>query len=1065
MLLNIDEITNLGTFSTLDVRVYLPDNATVGDIIKLHTSTADGQSLPNYLPALKQADIDRGYYLLPGSTELRIQGVSSGENTVSATLYQNVTRERVEDPPGSRKYKYVFKDSETGTILSETELASKAVDQDSFVVYEDKDRPGDPIVSSLPAGAGVTIDLPAIGTSTPLDVPNPNGGTYSSAQTEFKTETKVGDWVIINARGQELKIVRGETGWTMDNQPSWLHINGNQVTIDYDATEFPYGSEVTAQLFDAAENESELVRGYLVKDALTLSDLKVINTDKLTGTSIIDTDQSDIQYQVTMTGQEVKDVLVKVDLLDANSNVVATQYLDVTADKETYTGTFTGVSGDEDKYTVKASVIDKETKALMTDNTLASKTVDVMVDTVAPTIGGYSIDAQGITTATIQVKPGTKITTDGNTYFPVASGEWSLPFGSVTEKPSYTVSDTIGHTITVLNPNYDWLMRAADDRVAENPNATDHAPGWSNTDRKFYWNGSDTQGDTIIAAPIQTDGGDYGNAWKRGAIGTEDGWQGFTNGFELNTRGGGSDYIQSRSIVGYTRIYTNDGDDKIVTDFMHGTTDTRYFGDFDGSQQIYMGSGNDSFTVQRNFHAIYAADDENKSYAGDWAGMFATNAKIDMGDGNDTVTITEGIYADNQRESGNYFNLGAGDDTMTTGTISSKPGNWEGSNIINLGTGNDTLTVNGAIESYGDNIGNAARFVLYSEDSSTVKVTGRVSGRVSMLMGNGNDNISVEGNFGMSTDSNEMNWLWTAFNGADTRIYESYGYYGPSFYDGLRSKVEAAFARSNAVDDSTGGNLHLHDSDGTAARVDLGNGNNTFWVKGETIGARIVGGQDADVIKLGTDPDNTSSGGINPNATVSNTLIGTSDGNDSVTLVHMQGGNYVNTGEGNDSVEIHGVQGLHNTVDTGAGNDHVTIYGTVATSGDTSNPNAFNLGAGYDVLSLGANGNTDTNNFSVGATVLPNYAQVLGVEEIAFNGQGATVRIDGDLGTTGVQETLLIHNTANGSNNEVDLNGSWHSVGATTKAGADGTSYNVTEYHSNDTNDIIYIQSGINIVL
>jgi hypothetical protein len=38
-------------------------------------------------------------------------------------------------------------------------------------------------------------------------------------------------------------------------------------------------------------------------------------------------------------------------------------------------------------------------------------------------------------------------------------------------------------------------------------------------------------------------------------------------------------------------------------------------------------------------------------------------------------------------------------------------------------------------------------------------------------------------------------------------------------------------------------------------------------------------------------------------------------------------------------------------------------------------------------------------------------------------------------------------------------------AGATTKVGADGVSYNVTEYHSNSTNDIIYIQStGIQII-
>ncbi|KGQ37079.1 hypothetical protein JP35_09795, partial [Gallibacterium anatis] len=672
MVLNTAELTASTSPSNVTVKIYLPDSAQVGDYVEFPFGSATLQS------EVKQTDIDNGYFEVKAGFPMNF-ALSQGENKYKVKLYQ----------------------SDKATLKSE----------DSLSVIVDKLTPDNPVVESK-TGGEVQITLP----SGEEDIPDKS--------TSVGTRADEGDWVIVTVGNESVKLTKTANGWEKPTEADWIKIDGNTATIPTNTEKFPYGTTVTAQAFDKAGNQSKQGVGHVVKDPLKFTDFKVTNQDLDTTTpNIVDTNQKAIYYTATVEGQEAEEAIIRVRLMKGDQQVEV-HYLDISSDSQTYTGAFNHLSADYEQYKVIADIVHQDKSTGFDDVNLPERSVDVIVDNVVPQLDFSKITSSVSdgpnnkpNSVTIVATDGSHTLKDGNTTVSdAAEMTMKLDFGTAQSDKQRIITDKLGNKVVVYNPKLDWMMRKDDDDdTSSDQYHNDHAQGWGfdtktavmyNQDKALFykWNGDNEAADIIISGMSRTD--EWWNYYnRRGWIGAENSGTAMSldntnmTQFVMDTQGGGADYISAPAIAGNVVIRTNDGDDMITTMNLQGRYDY-YSGlgysrpNVDGSNQIYMGDGNDTFEVTGT-----AKDTEAEGYASaemGYASLYATNAKIDMGSGDDKVSIKWNVFTGSQQESGNYFNLGEGDDTMTVGGNvlgQLRETSYEGSTIINLGSGKDTLSL------------------------------------------------------------------------------------------------------------------------------------------------------------------------------------------------------------------------------------------------------------------------------------------------------------------------------------------------------------------------------------
>ncbi|MFU2123609.1 hypothetical protein ACLRAD_08530 [Gallibacterium anatis] len=528
----------------------------------------------------------------------------------------------------------------------------------------------------------------------------------------------------------------------------------------------------------------------------------------------------------------------------------------------------------------------------------------------------------------------------------------------------------------------------------------------------FYkWNGDNEAADIIVSGMSRTDEWwHYYN--RRGWIGVENTGSStsLTNKtmtqFIMDTLGGGNDYISAPAIAGNVVIRTNDGDDMITTKNLQGRYDY-YIGlgysrpNADGSNQIYMGDGNDTFEVTGT-----AKDTEDPKIAGAvrdemiYASLYATNAKIDMGSGDDKVSIKWNVFTGSQQESGNYFNLGEGDDTMTVGGNvlgQLRETSYEGSTIINLGSGNDTLSL-AKIERESNY--SSPLVLITSKESANVTIGNVKEAQLSMMMGDGEDNVTIKNNLILSGQKSD--WISQVFANNDRFVQQGIERY-KNFYDqALKDQINTNLVR--AIDliatdsqdrSATGGSRAVVGADrvatSTSERIteiidvlDLGDGQNTLSVTGKMFGVNYFGGKDVDTIRsgvtensrfwlgLGEDSvelaqmansaiyagageDKITVGGI-AKQEGRGSIISAEDGNDTIIInalpnktVALEADNSrISGGKGDDIITIKGdLFGIENQILGDAGNDTITISGNIR-----GYNNLIDGGAGNDIITL-----------------------------------------------------------------------------------------------------------------
>ncbi|KGQ41772.1 Ig-like domain-containing protein [Gallibacterium anatis] len=1173
MVLNTEEMARGDSQSRLQVKIYLPSNAVGGDWIQF---PYNGRTFTRELTG---DDIKNGYYSLSLMSDGTMPfDVKNGENTYTVKLLA----------------------SDKTTLKSE----------DSLSVIVDKLTPDTPVVESK-TGGEVQITLP----SGKEDIPDQSTGVGTRADED--------DWVIVTVGNESVKLTKTANGWEKPTEVDWITINGNTATIPTNIEKFPYGTTVTAQAFDKAGNQSEQGVGHVVKDPLKFTDFKVTNQDLDTTTpDIVDTNQKAIYYTATVEGQEAEEALIRVRLMKGDQQVEV-HYLDISSDSQTYTGAFNNLSADYEQYKVIADIVHQDKSTGFDDVNLPEKSVDVIVDNVVPQLDFSKIKSSVSdgpnnkpNSVTIVATDGSHTLKDGNnTVSDAAEMTMKLDFGTAQSDKQRIITDKLGNKVVVYNPKLDWMMRKDDDDdTSSDPYHNDHAQGWGfdtktavmyNQDKALFykWNGDNEAADIIVSGMSRTD-----EWWRyynrRGWIGAENSGSAISldntnmTQFVMDTQGGGADYISAPAIAGNVVIRTNDGDDMITTMNLQGRYDY-YSGlgysrpNVDGSNQIYMGDGNDTFKVTGT-----AKDTEAEGYASaemGYASLYATNAKIDMGSGDDTVSIKWNVFTGSQQESGNYFNLGEGDDTMTvvSGNVLGqlRETSYEGSTIINLGSGNDTLSL-AKIER--ESIYEPPLVLITSKESANVTIGNVKEAQLSMMMGDGEDKVTISKDLILS--GKKSDWISQVFANNDRFVQQGIERY-KNFYDqALKDQINSSLER--AIDliatDSQGRSATGSRAVVGAGRVatstseriteiidvlDLGDGQNTLSVTGKMFGVNYFGGKDVDTIRsgvtensrfwlgLGEDSvklaqmansaiyagageDKITVGGI-ARQEERGSIISAEDGNDTIIInklnpsVALEADNSrISGGKGDDTITINGdlfgtgnqifgdadndtitisgnIRGYNNLIDGGAGNDIITLDGEVVKDqggkltiqggdgndtisvGNISTENAVSILAGsgsdtvtiknvkgdnkslinlgedgdktdYDILTLNSlSSDTYNNQFSIGGTP-SDHTQIWGAEEIRFAGTGVTVKIvSGNLvnnntgpSPVGKDELFIRNDGGDATNNKVVLSGSGWTKSHTEEHSFNGVSYrNVDVYKHSSSDDILYIQQGVTVII
>ena len=991
MVLNTEEMDPNGakdeSWSVLQVKIYLPSNAVgkdvdkgipAGDLIQFQFG---GRT---FTKELTGTDIEKGYYSLKPDGTMPFD-VKNGENTYTVKL------------------------------LASDKTTPKS--EDSLSVIVDKLTPDTPVVTSK-TGGEVTITLPT-GERSNFD-----------PSTSIGTQAEVGDWVIITAGDQSVKLTKTANGWEKPTEADWITINGNTATIPTNIKKFPYGTTVTAQAFDKAGNESEQGVGHVVKDPLKFTDFKVNNQDLDTTTpNIVDTNQKAIYYTATVEGQEAEEAIIRVRLMKGDQQVEV-HYLDISSDSQTYKGAFNNLSADYEQYKVIADIVHQDKSTGFNDANLPKRSVDVMVDNVVPQLDFSKIKSSVSdgpnnkpNSVTIVATDGSHTLKDGNTTVSdAAEMTMELDFGNAQSDKQRIITDKLGNKVVVYNPKLDWMMRKDDDDdTSIDQYHNDHAQGWGfdtktavmyNQDKALFykWNGDNEAADIIVSGMSRTD--EWWNYYnRRGWIGAENTGSStsLTNKtmtqFIMDTLGGGNDYISAPAIAGNVVIRTNDGDDMITTMNLQGRYDY-YIGlgysrpNVDGSNQIYMGDGNDTFEVTGT-----AKDTEDPNKAGavrdemKYASLYATNAKIDMGAGNDKVSIKWNVFTGSQQESGNYFNLGEGDDTMTVGGNvlgQLRETSYEGSTIINLGSGNDTLSL-AKIERESNY--SSPLVLITSKESANVTIGNVKEAQLSMMMGDGEDKVTISKDLILSGQKSD--WISQVFLHNDEYARQGIERY-KNFYDqALKDQINSSLVRAidliatDSQDRSATGGRDVVGADrvatSTSERIteiidvlDLGDGQNTLSVTGKMFGVNYFGGKDVDTIRSGVTENSRFWLGLGEDsvelAQMSNSAIYAGAGEDKITvggiakqegrgsIISAEDGNdtiiinalpkksvaleadksWISGGNGDDTITINGdLFGTYNQIFGDAGNDTITISGNIRGSN-----NSIDGGAGNDTITL-----------------------------------------------------------------------------------------------------------------
>ena len=255
------------------------------------------------------------------------------------------------------------------------------------------------------------------------------------------------------------------------------------------------------------------------------------------------------------------------------------------------------------------------------------------------------------------------------------------------------------------------------------------------------------------------------------------------------------------------------------------------------------------------------------------------------------------------------------------------------------------------------------------------------------------------------------------------------------------------------------------------SRIFGGKGDDTITINGDLfgIGNQIFGDAGNDTI--------TISGSIRGY----NSLIDGGAGNDTITLngevLKDLGGVFtIQGGDGNDTISVGNIS-TENAVSilAGAGSDTVTIKNV---KGD--NKSLIDLGEDgdnkdYDILTLNSSSsNTYNNQFSIGGTP-SDHTQIWGAEEIQFAGTGVTVKIvsgnlvnnNTGLPPAGKDELFIRNDGGDAANNKVVLSGSgWTKSETAVEHSFNGESYqNVDVYKHSSSDDILYIQQGVTVII
>ena len=1038
MVLNTAELEASGSPSNVTVKIYLPDSAKVGDFVEFPFGSSTLQS------AVKQTDIDNRYFEVKADFPMNF-ALSQGENKYPVKLYQ----------------------SDKTTVKSESE---------PLLIYVDKLTPDTPVVTSE-TGGKVSITLPT-GARSNFD-----------PSTSIGTQAEVGDWVIITAGDQSVKLTKtANNGWEKSTEADWITINGNTATIPTNIEKFPYGTTVTAQAFDKAGNQSEQGVGHVVKDPLTFTDFKVTNQDLDTSTpNIVDTNQKAIYYTAKVEGQEAEEAIIRVRLMKGDQKVEE-HYLDISSDSQTYKGAFNNLSADYEQYKVIADIVHQDKSTGFNDTNLQERSVDVIVDNVVPQLALSKITSSVSdgpnskpNSVTIVATDGSHTLKDGNTTVSdAAEMTMTLNFGNAQSDKQRIITDKLGNKVVVYNPKLDWMMRKDDDDdTSSDQYHNDHAQGWGfdtktavmyNQDKALFykWNGDNEAADIIVSGMSRTD-----EWWRyynrRGWIGAENSGSAISldntnmTQFVMDTQGGGADYISAPAIAGNVVIRTNDGDDMITTMNLQGRYDY-YSGlgysrpNVDGSNQIYMGDGNDTFKVTGT-----AKDTEAEGYASaemGYASLYATNAKIDMGSGDDTVSIKWNVFTGSQKESGNYFNLGEGDDTMTvvSGNVLGqlRETSYEGSTIINLGSGNDTLSL-AKIERESNY--ERPLVLITSKESANVTIGNVKEAQLSMMMGNGEDNVTINNNLILS--GKKSDWISQVFLNNDEYARQGIERY-KNFYDqALKDQINSSLERAidliatDSQDRSATGSRAVVGADrvatSTSERIteiidvlDLGDGQNTLSVTGKMSGVNYFGGKDVDTIQSGVTENSRFWLGLGEDsvelAQMANSAIYAGAGEDKITvggIARQEGrGSIISAEDGNDTIIINALpkksvalEADNSQIFGGNGDDTITINGDLFGTG-----NQISGDAGNDTITISGNIRGSNNLIDGGAgddiiTVQGDVLKDLGGEFTIQGGDGNDTISVGNISTENAvsilagsgSDTVTIKNVKGDNKSLIDL--------------------------------------------
>lgn len=897
---------------------------------------------------------------------------------------------------------------------------------------------------------------------TAPDVQPQDGG---SMNVDFPADAVDGDKVKVefvdkDGNPQEATFTKNGDAWTPDASSVLPAPSGNTLSIPADALQG--GSVVTATATDKAGNSAmdiDLVRRAPASFAV-----------------------AEVRDGVLSKGES--DDGISGTTNNINNGQTVQLYHQTQGGFEPVTGATATV--ENGKFTIPSSSL---------TNLVADNVYVVKVDAGKDEAGNNVI----LSTIPFTYKPGVdnvtyKLTDNNSVVLPSDDSGAVGPFGDATDSANDKYRDTKlynNQEVRIHNPKLDWLMRKfddSDDTNGEPQYEYDHANGWSRSDGTtpwdgllYKWNGADNKGDVIIAAKVRTDdntgaGGYFGEPYRQGLIGAEDtgtSWFADINQvprFILDTQGGGADFIQSEGIVGNVKITTRDGNDTIITQYLRGKYQVGS-PNFNGSQQIDMGDGDDKFIVTGT--AKSAGLDWDINYND--SSFSETNAKVWMGAGNDTVEIAYKIIADSEDRSGNYFDLGSGNDQMTIATIADNGDqDWKASNIINLGVGEnakndfDKLTVNGSITSDGAWGG---RFLLTSDGSSEVTIADKLDIRGGMLMGDGDDKITVKGLVDLNTNDTRKGFAWVDdvfenaanyFADGNTTDELKSWHSGTTFYDqDLRNKVSG----------------ELGDPNDDESRIDLGNGNNTFDAMGGMIYSNVVGGNGADKVTVGIDPEYEWS--VSYGVQFHHTNIDTGAGDDNVEVTNVGQAVHINTGAGDDIIHTHNIFGTDVKIYAGAGNDTIHLADTVyGISG-----NIVDGGDGHDTLLLGNESKYGVHNAVVLGGDESGYTRVTGVEEIKFmatdNLSGDIVRIEGNdfssasapLGIGGydtyslkIRGSGVVDKTTGNGFDTVELDSRWQYASDSISGLDQGITYNVYRYNGATDTPVLLIDNHINIV-